>query len=180
MGPSDEKLMRRYAAGDPSAFSELFSRYEKRIYNFFIRRLGNPDGAADLFQEAFLRLHRSRHRFDSRQSFAAWFFTIATNLVRDDLRARRGIQFEDIEEEEPLLASPGAGPEQMTALSELKEKIELALATLPDAQKEVLLLSRFEGLRHGEIAEITGRSEVAVRQLLYRALQNLRRELSDL
>jgi RNA polymerase sigma-70 factor (ECF subfamily) len=68
----------------------------------------------------------------------------------------------------------------MMELSELKEKIESALATVPDAQKEVLLLSRFEGLRHSEIAEITGRSEVAVRQLLYRALRNLRREFGDL
>lgn len=172
--------MRRYAAGDVSAFRALYSRYEKRIYNFFVRRLGNPDRASDLFQEAFLRLHGNRHRFDSRQSFAAWFFTIANNLVRDDLRGRRGIQFQDLEEEELSLASPGAGPEQMMELSELKEKIESALATVPDAQKEVLLLSRFEGLRHSEIAEITGRSEVAVRQLLYRVLRNLRREFGDL
>lgn len=179
MGLSDEKLMGRYAAGDLSAFSELFSRYEKRIYNFFIRRLGNPDGAADLFQEAFLRLHRSRHRFDSRQSFAAWFYTIANNLVRDEMRMRRGIHFEAIEEEDSLPASSFATPEESRAMTEIREKVESCLKKLPETQKEVLLLSRFEGLSHREIATIIGRTEVAVRQLLYRALQNLRRQLSD-
>jgi RNA polymerase sigma-70 factor (ECF subfamily) len=179
MGPSDEKLMGRYAAGDLLAFRELYSRYEKRIYNFFLRRLGDPERAADLFQEAFLRLHRNRGRYDSRRSFAAWFYTIANNLVRDEMRMRRGIHFEAIEEEDSLPASSFAAPEESRAMTEIREKVESALKMLPETQKEVLLLSRFEGLSHREIAGITGRSNVAVRQLLYRALQNLRRQLSD-
>lgn len=183
MSPSDEKLMRGYAAGDLSAFGELYSRYEKKIYNFFLRRLGDPERAADLFQEAFLRLHRNRAHFDTRQSFAPWFYTIANNLVRDELRAKHGVQFETyietIEVEDSPPPSSLAGPEESMAAAEFREKLEKALATLPETQKEVLILSRFEGLKHGAIARITGRSEVAVRQLLYRALQNLRRQLSD-
>ncbi len=180
MPPSDEKLMRMYAAGDPLAFESLFSRYEKRIYNFFLRRLQDTDRAADLFQEAFLRLHRNRHNFDPRRSFAAWFYTIANNLVRDELRMKRGIQFEAIEVEDTLPASGEATPEESRAMTEIGEKVDRALKVLPEPQREVLLLSRFEGLSHKEIAEIAGRSQVAVRQLLYRALQNLRRQLNDL
>lgn len=171
--------MEGYAASDLSAFRELYSRYEKRIYNFFLRRLGNPDRAADLFQEAFLRLHRNRHRFDSRQSLAAWFFTIANNLVRDEFRKQRGVQCEAIEAEDSLPPSRLAGPEESMTAAELSKKLEKAWKMLPEAQKEVLTLSRFEGLKHGMIATITGRSEVAVRQLLYRALQNLRGHLTE-
>lgn len=170
----------KYAKGDPSAFRQLFDRYEKRIYNFFFRRLRDTDRARDLFQELFLRLHRNRHRFDPLRPFSVWFFTIANNLVRDELRMRRGIDFERIETENALPPSRLPTPEESAAGTEIGEKVALAIQTLPEAQKEVLLLARFEGLRHGQIADITGRSAVAVRQLLYRALQNLQRELSDL
>ena len=127
-----------------------------------------------------MRLHRNRNNFDPRRSFAAWFYTIANNLVRDELRMKRGIQFEAIEAEDTLPASREATPEESRAMTEIKEKVDKALKVLPEPQREVLLLSRFEGLRHSVIAKITGRSEVAVRQLLYRALQNLRRQLNDL
>lgn len=169
-----------YAAGEVSAFRELFSRYEKRIYNFFLRRLGDPDRAADLFQELFLRLHRNRHRFDARRPFSAWFFTIANNLVRDEIRMRRGIDFQTIETEDALPPSRLATPEEAAAAAEIGEKVALAIQLLPEAQKEVLLLARFEGLTHNQIAEITGRSEVAARQLLYRALQNLKKQVGSL
>ena len=172
--------MRMYAAGDLSAFKELYARYEKRIYNFFLRRLQDTDRAADLFQEAFLRLHRNRDRFDSSRPFAPWFYAIANNLVRDELRQKKGVQFETMGDEDSLPPSRSPRPDELVARTEKKEKIEAALNSLPEGQREVLLLSRFEGLRHGVIAKITGRSEVAVRQLLYRALQNLRRQLSDL
>lgn len=175
---TDEKLMTMYAGGKAFAFRELFSRYEKRIYNFFLRRLGDPDRAADLFQETFLRLHRNRHRFDSRYPFAAWFYAIANNLVRDELRRKRVVQFETIEAEDCLPPSGLAGPEESMTGAESREKIARALETLPEAQKEVLILSRFEGLKHAMVARITGRSEVAVRQLLYRALHSVRRQLS--
>lgn len=162
--------MGRYARGDLSAFQGLFQRYEKRIYNFFMRRLGAADRAADLFQELFLRLHRNRHRFDSRRPFSVWLFTIANNLARDEFRTRRGIDLEGIETEDVLPPSKWATPEESAAGAEIGERVARAIELLSDAQKEVLLLARFEGLRHAEIAEVTGRSEVAVRQLLYRAL----------
>ncbi len=179
METKDEDLMEMYAGGDVSAFQELFSRHEKKLYNFFLRRLGDPEKAADLFQELFLRLHRNRGRFDSRQSFATWFYTIANNLVIDELRLRRGIQFEAVQEEEHLPESTLPTPEESMAFTEIKKRIESAIEILPESQKEVLVLARFEGLNHSEIAQIAGKSKIAVRQLLYRALQNLRKQLRD-
>ena len=178
MLPSDERLMRRYAAGDDSAFRLLFSRYERKIYNFFMRRIGNVERAADLFQETFLRLHQNRHRFDSSRPFAPWLYTIANNLVRDELRMKRGIQF-DVIEEESLPPSMLATLEESMAATEIVEKVELALKILPESQREVLLLSKSKGLTHRQIAEITSRSEAAVKQLLYRGLQNLKRHLAE-
>lgn len=126
-----------------------------------------------------MRLHRNRDNFDFRRSFAAWFYTIANNLVRDELRVKRGIQFEAIEENS-LPPSGLVTPEESRGMTEMREKIDLVLKMLPEPQREVLLLSRFEDLSHNEIAGITGKSEAAVRQLLYRALQNLRRQLHDI
>ncbi len=180
MQPSDEKLMGRYAAGDVSAFRLIYSRYEKKVYGFFLRRLRDPDWAADLFQEAFLRLHQNRQHFDSSRPFAPWFYTIANNLVRDELKRKGGIQFDAIEREENLPDSGLATPDEPVAMSEIKESVESALRMLPEPQREVLLLSRLGGISQEEVGEITGRSRAAVKQLLYRAVKNLRRHLHDL
>ncbi len=106
--------------------------------------------------------------------------TIANNLVRDELRRKRAIQFDAIETEESLPDSGLATPEESVEMSEIKESVESALRMLPEPQREVLLLARLEGISHEEVAEITGRSPAAVKQLLYRALGNLRRQLHDI
>ena len=82
----DETLMDRYVHGDTAAFDELFRRYERQAFAFFIRRTRSADRSEDLYQELFLRIHRARHTYDARRAFAPWFFQIAHHLLIDDVR----------------------------------------------------------------------------------------------
>ena len=83
---SDEELMAQYQNGDMNAFNLLYMRYEKRIYNYFLKRLTNPERSAELFQDTFLKLHQYRDRFDPKLSFRAWLFTIASNIAKSEFK----------------------------------------------------------------------------------------------
>src|SRR2546423_9386016 len=80
--------MAAYQAGNEAAFRELFERHSGSVYGFLIRRLGDRALAEDLYQEAFLRLHRARAAYDSRRPFRAWLFSIVHNLLTDAFRNR--------------------------------------------------------------------------------------------
>lgn len=89
-GASDEDLMLAYAKGHPEAFDELFARHGRKVYNLFLRALGNADTAGDLVQETFMRVISARERYQPTRTFASWFYTIAMNLLRDQFRRRKG------------------------------------------------------------------------------------------
>ena len=169
----DDALMTRYAAGDPGAFEELYYRYEGRLYGFCLRYLGEPDAAADAFQDVFKRLIDARSSYEPRGRFASWLFTIARRVCVDRLREDR--------RDESLEAVAGGRaaadlfrathPEQHLAR---RDAVRRLARTLPAEQREVLLLSKYYGFTYREIAEIVGSSEVAVKQKVYRALKTLR------
>ena len=166
---SDEELMIRYQNSDEAAFEEIYARYATKIYGFLIRRLGQPDDCAELFQETFLRLHRGRSSYKPEMSFKTWLYTIANNLVRDSLRIKMRSKSagatEDIENRIERAILDGN-----YKLQSFKE----AFASLTDDQREAIVLSRFEGLKYEEIGRVTGRSTEAVNQLIQRALRNFR------
>lgn len=171
---SDDQLMIRYQDGDEGAFEEIYARYGKKIYGFLMRRLGQPDDCAELFQETFLRLHRGRSSYNPEMPFKAWLYTIANNLVRDRLRikmrSRSTPMTEGIENK-----IERAIPDGNYKLRSFKE----AFGSLTDDQREAIVLSRFEGLKYEEISRVTGRSTEAVNQLIQRALHHLRQCADD-
>src|SRR3989338_3554137 len=177
--PTDEELMARYQSGDEAAFEEIYSRYAKRIYGFLLRRLGHPDDCAELFQETFLRVHRSRSLYRPEMPFKAWVYTIANNLVRDRVRAKaRSGAFRALNEEENSEGNwivEGVTPDGGDKLLSFKE----AFAKLTDDQKEAVVLSRFQGLRYEEIGRVMGRSTEAVNQLIQRAMHHLRECINE-
>lgn len=167
---SDDALMARYAEGDLVAFQELYGRYERRLYGFCLRYLGDPDAAADVFQEVFKRVVDARYRYRPRDRFASWIFTIAHRVCVDHTRSK---------ERAGALADPpldGAAQIQEDFEERLAREAELRslLSSLPREQREVLLLSKYYGLSYREVAEIVGSTETAVKQKVYRALQTLR------
>ena len=166
---TDEQLMIRYQESDEAAFEEIYARYGKKIYGFLMRRLGQPDDCAELFQETFLRLHRGRSSYKPELAFKTWLYTIANNLVRDTLRRKMRSKTTGTTER-------AANSNELAVLDgnyELQSFKE-AFDTLTDDQREAIVLSRFEGLKYEEISRVTGRSTEAVNQLIQRALRHLR------
>ncbi|MBI4240074.1 MAG: sigma-70 family RNA polymerase sigma factor [Candidatus Rokubacteria bacterium] len=177
---SDEALMQEVRAGSQAAFQALYDRHHRGVFNFLLRSLGDSQIAEDLLQETFLRVFTHREEYRPTAAFRTWLFTIARNLLVDQLRQRSGSR--ELADGEPveLVEDPGATPLQQAEAQELGEWLQAAVLKLSPSQREVLLLSRFAGLSHEEIARITGISPVAVRVTLHRALRRLRDLLGPL
>lgn len=167
---SDSRLMEDYAAGSAAAFDELFRRYERKAYAYFLRRARTPERAGDLYQELFLRLHRFRSRYDPERPFAPWFFRIANRVWLDELRRRyreAGVTLgvDDAPTDEP----------SSERLAAAREEAGQLLGELSGEQARVLLLAKVVGSEYGEIAAELGKSVDATRQIGSRALRKLRR-----
>lgn len=176
--------MLAYRAGDAAAFETLFQRYQRRIYNYFLRHLGDWTVAEDLFQKTFLRLHEARGRYQPTAAFATWLYTIATNLLRDEL-ARRGSspKLEPVAEDvpaEPVHGAAGGSPERRVAAAEVRDRIRAAVRRLPAEQREAFILGKYEGRPSREIAAILGCTEGAARVRIHRAIKTLRMSLGAL
>jgi len=85
---TDEELVSAHLEGRPGAFQRLYDRYRDRLIHFITRKTGDPDRAQDLVQEAFIRVTRHLHRFDTTKKFSTWVYTIASNLSKNELRNR--------------------------------------------------------------------------------------------
>ena len=181
---TDEELMLEYATGKVEAFDELFRRYGEKIYNLFLHSLRNAEIAQDLLQESFVRVIKARHRYKPEKAFSSWVFTIAMNLLRDKYReeSRRQVHLSDngFDEEFAQVADPGGEPQQTMEKIQIKEVVEEALQTLPADQREVIILSKYNGFSFLEIGEILKLSPAAAKQKAYRGMQNLRKKLAYL
>jgi len=180
--------MAAYQAGNAAAYSELYERYAGRVYGFLARRLTDRSLAEDLYQEAFLRVHRARSSYDSNRPFRTWLFGIVYNLLADTLRAqRRGPQGSSTDDgaaarmvraDPDLVASDQPSPERFVAARQASEALDGALHALPSDEATVLILARLEGLSYEDIGTIVGRSPAATKQLAYRALKRVRAEMA--
>src|SRR5947208_10303297 len=154
-GPrSDEQLLADYRSGDKTSFAALVSRYQRELYHFLVRFLGNRASAEDVFQETFLQVHQSAEQFDPQRRFRPWLFTIAANKARDLIRsqARRPtnplqatISPNDSESGEfiDLMQSAADLPNEPMEKRELQQLVHNTVASMPAHLREILLLSYF-------------------------------------
>ena len=84
---TDEQLLLAYRQGDRASFSQLMTRYQRELFHFLVRFLGDRAAAEDVFQETFLQVHQSAEQFDTSRRFRPWLFTIAANKARDLIRS---------------------------------------------------------------------------------------------
>ena len=158
------------------ALGELVRRHQESIQALAYRTLGRWDLAEDVAQEVFLRVYRSAGKYQPKAKVSTWLYRIAVNLCLDVMRrSKRGPAALSKDANLPVQSVPDP-----LETSERIEIIRQAVADLPDRQKAVLNLHRYEGLSHQEIAEVTGWSQSAVESLLVRAYANLRKSLSKL
>lgn len=165
-GPrSDEQLLGDYRAGNRQSFSELVSRYQRELYHFLVRFLGNRAAAEDVFQETFLQVHQSAEQFDPQRRFRPWLFTIAANKARDLIRsqARRptsplqaSMNPGDDESGEfiDLMQSVNAIPSEPMEREELQRQVQTTVTAMPGHLREILLLSYFHQFPYKQISEI--------------------------
>lgn len=168
---TDEALMERFCQGEPGAFDALFSRHAAAVRGYLWRLTGHGATADDLTQATFLSLVRARGRFEAGKRFTPWLYAIATNAARD--WRRRG-KHEEVSDDGAL---PEESVEPATRDRGLEKQVQQAVAQLPDAMREAVVLHWFEGLSFGEIADIAGVSESAVKVRAHRGYEKLRESL---
>jgi RNA polymerase sigma-70 factor (ECF subfamily) len=181
----DVRLMLRVRAGDDAAFGELSRRYGPRVFGYFCRQLGDRADAEDLTQEVFLRLYRSRARYEPRARFATWVFHITQNVARNALRSRRrhpavrlDVRGDDGRGVEALLSDEGDSPSRPLERHELAGVVRAAVADLEGRQRTAMELHQFGDRTYAEVAAELDVTPKAAKSLLYRARNQLRVLLS--
>ncbi len=159
-------------------------QYGKATYNFAYRLTRNGADAADLTQEAFIRVYRAWRSFVPGTSFLSWIYRIVTNLYRDELRRQKGRYQEEIPEDNAPQAFGGSRPLAVEPIDEyvegqMSEPVAKALDALTPDQRAVLVLADIEEYSYQEIAEIVGCSIGTVRSRLHRARHQLRRLITE-
>jgi len=184
----DAQDMARLVAGGDAALNDLMERHAEKLFHYLYRSLQDESDAADLAQEAFVRVYQSRAKFDARQKFSTWLYAIASNLVRDRFRWRSrhpqvsldaeieatGIDFRE------SLSGHGPSPSDSLQAEERAEAVRRAVGALPEELRLPLILAEYEGRSQAEIGAILGCTTKAVETRIYRARQQLRVGLGKL
>jgi RNA polymerase sigma-70 factor (ECF subfamily) len=179
------RLMLDVQEGDTAAFDQLQERYRPRVFGYFCRQLGDRMEAEDLTQEVFLRLYRSRDRYQPRARFATWVFHITQNVARNALRSRRRhpfVRLDPLTHEtknllEVLLTDSQDAPSRPLEREEVAGMVRKAVAGLAGRQRMALELHQFCDLTYAEVAAELDMTPKAAKSLLYRARNQLRANL---
>ena len=186
---TDEELVTAHLAGRASAFQELFNRYRDRLVHFITRKTGDADRAQDLVQEAFIRVTRHLHRFDTSKKFSTWVYTIASNLSKNELRNRSRsplVLFQKLtsnwdEDHRPLqFEDTSMRPDDLYRKRFLQRIVEDTVEELPEHHRLVFRLRELEGKSYEEIAEITGVNLGTVKSRLHRARNSFAQRIEHL
>jgi RNA polymerase sigma factor (sigma-70 family) len=168
---SDEILMNEVKLGELTRMTELFNRYHIQLFNYFVRCTADRDLSNDLTQNVFLRIIRYRQSFNDSNKFRTWMYQIARNVLNDNLKQNK-LKFDAFEKVDNDRLHPQAQPEILE--NNLFENLDLALGKLAPDQLELLVLSRYQGLKYEEIAQIKSCTVASVKVQVYRAMQKLR------
>lgn len=187
--PDGRELMLAVSADEPGAFERLVSVYETRVKAGVARSIRDRSSVDDLAQEVFLRLYKARHRYQPTARFETFLYRIIFNLCVNHTQysnRRRAWSLdapiggdEDGARHEP--PDPrGSQPLEALEEGERAKLVRAAVEQLPDNQRRALILSRFEGLGYEEIGQVMDLSLQAVKSLLWRARENLRKHLQPI
>jgi RNA polymerase sigma-70 factor (ECF subfamily) len=169
---------------DPAAFRKLVETYSPRIYDLALKMLGNPGLAEDILQETFTSAYKAIDRFEGRAHISTWLYRIAYNTVLMHLRQEKGMGDTQSLDDEldidtlPTLSECKDAPERRLMQTELRQKMDEALANLSEALRVVFILRDIEGLSTAQTAQVLNLSETAVKSRLHRARLALRAQLA--
>jgi RNA polymerase sigma-70 factor (ECF subfamily) len=182
----DAALMLRVKQGDGAALTELVDKYKQPVMNVVYRMLRDMTEAEDVAQNVFVQVYKSAHRYEVAAKFSTWLFTIARNLSLNEIRRRSRHPADSIDaphpdqEDQPWQQyedKKSASPPDSLLHGELEQKIDEALAELPENQRTAVLLCRQDELSYEEIAEVLGCSLSATKSLIHRGRETLKQKL---
>ena len=184
-GDDDASLVRRCLKDDPNAFRLLVEKYHAEVYGTALRILRRPEDAEDLTQETFLRAFRALGRYDPTRPFGAWLHTIVARLCIDHHRRNRAKLISLTQPEEGTsgeertidLEDPGDLPDEVAARSELAQRLEALVATLPPDSRAAILLRHQQDLPYEEIARVLGVPLGTIKARIHRARIMLKEKL---
>jgi RNA polymerase sigma-70 factor (ECF subfamily) len=178
---TNEALMASYVQGDARSFNQLFARLAPAVHKFFVSSFRCPAVADDLLQTTFLKFHRARADYNPAFEVKPWLFTIAARVRLDELRRRYAAPPASSEEELANVVDEHDGvartAEQQSVLRDRQLAVQRALERLPEAQRVVIHLHRYERMTFAQIAEVLGTTAGAVKLRAFRGYEQLRAEL---
>lgn len=168
---SDEEIMLEVKQGNIELLSFLFRRHQKHLFNFFMQTGTEYHQSEDFVQQVFLRILNYRKSYREGAQFKKWMFTIARNLVKRDYEKQKHLKSAELPRK--LIDNTAEEEENREKEEQIKE-LYRALESIPAADRELISLSRFQGLKYEAISEITGISVSAIKVRMHRALKKLR------
>lgn len=176
---SEKKIIEKVLGGDANAFEELVLKYEKTVYNLALRMVGDRDDAFDMTQEAFIKAYGSLSSFRGDSKFSVWIYRIATNVCLDFLRSKSRKQqvsltvSDDDEDAQLDIPDPSSAPEQQLIKKISMQSVEEGLKTLPDKQRQILVMRELGGMSYAEIGKALSLEEGTVKSRIFRARKRL-------
>ena len=175
--PDDSALMLRYKDGDIEAFETLYRRHNDPLYRYLLRLSLNPETAEDVFQDVWGKIIKARHRYRPTAKFSTFLYRVAHNCFIDYVR-RSKRHMVNTGMDPDCSADPGDEPDLQAEKSIFRRRLDAALATIPDEQRDAFLLHEEAGLSVDTIARITGVKRETVKSRLRYASKKLKTALA--
>lgn len=184
---TDTQLIHRIIDGDRSQFNTLVWRWEKPLYNFILRYLGNKELARDVTQKVFIRVYKNLTKLKDPAKFSSWIYQIASNLCKDEIKkmSRRDFISLDLIQEnhdnegyrlpEQLKEQENALPDARVNQKQVSSIVQKALKQLPEEQRVVIIMKEYQGLKFKEIAAALNQPLNTVKSRMYYGLNGLRK-----
>lgn len=167
---TDEQLMSLVKAGQLDYLNEVFNRYSKRIYNYFLKSTLERSDSDDLTQDLFIRVMKYRNSYKDGHSVQFWIFQIARNMVKDHFRKMKVHK----DQFNPVEVLPEMMEENREVELEREKKLHQAMKSLPDEKRELLVLSKFQGMKYEQIAAMRKTSVSNIKVQVHRTIKELK------
>ncbi len=175
---TDSECMLLFQQGNEEAYTVLYNRYARDVYRYAYLQLHNKEASEDIVQEAFIRVYRNRHQYDSTKSqFRTWVHRIANHLCIDHYRKEKNRTVVAFEADAPSLSKNAR--DQTASEAENRLLAQSCLQQLPELERSVLILAYYQGLSGKEIAEILNIPLGTVKSKLHYSLQKLQKWLKE-
>ena len=175
----ENEIIRSVLRGNVNDFEKLVTAYEKNVYNIALKMVGDPEDAADMTQETFIKAYRALSGFRGDSKFSSWLYRIASNVCLDFLRSRSRhpqVSLSTVDEDDRAtfeLPDMRQNPEEQLMKKLGMEAVRRGLEQLPEQQRQILVLRELGGLSYAELAQTLGLEEGTVKSRIFRARKRL-------